>query len=202
MKIQPKQIGKISFKIFRQALTICIVFSSMPALSAIPYNNAFHDMDLIDTQNKELDLSLLARIQTIIDQHQFNMANYIPLNNLPSNDDGNVIIRRVLKQTLKTVFESEAGVQSPLVHNAQNLNSSLVTSIDRHGQSVQFRLKAFESEAEISYKGYVTAALTYNAGSAETRVEVSRAVNEKTYAFTHVSNSTENIDRFGVQWNF
>jgi hypothetical protein len=167
-RINSKKLTKASAKL---ALGLILFLSTTPALSAIPYRNAFEAADLINEETKELNLSLLAKIQVLVDQNQFNMGQYIPFKSLPSQDDGTIISRRILQHTMRTVFNSET--QSKVIQGAQNLNSALSTSIDRNGHSFSFRVKALEGTAEFVYRGRVEAALSFNNSQQETRLDVS-----------------------------
>ena len=101
---------------------------------------------------------------------------------------------------MKTIFESDS--DSALIQSAQNVNAAFGTTIDRHGHSFSFRVKALEAGAEVAYKGVVSAALSYSGTDNETKFEVSQVVNEKTVALAVTNNSTETVNSIGIRWNF
>ena len=201
-KVKKQTVKKITIKVLSRILAAVIFLASIPAVSAIPFRNSFEQMDIINHQTKELNLDLLARIQIILDQSQFNMANYIPTQNLPKNDNGEVIGRHILQQTVKTLLENESNSTAAGIRNINNLNSSLSATMNQNGHSVAFRFKAVETTAEVNYKGFVSATLAYDVGRTEATLEVSKNIGQQTYAYTHTDNSDGHSDIVGVRWNF
>jgi hypothetical protein len=185
--------NRIFLKCAKRTIAFLFFMSTTPAVSAIPYRNAFEYMDLINEQTKELNLSLLAKIQIIVNENYINMANYIPITNIPQFDDGSYMARRILKQTLSTWLNDDASAKS---------NTTLSSSIQRGGGTIQLKLKTVETTAEVSYKGYVTAVLSYDVSESEAQLEVSKQLGTQTYAFTHTDNNEGVADKFGVRWNF
>ncbi len=93
-----------TIKILCRLLAAVVFLASIPAVSAIPYRNSFEQMDIINQQTKELNLALLARIQIMIDQSNFNMASYIPTSNLPESDNGSNVIKQKHPEKNRGVF--------------------------------------------------------------------------------------------------
>lgn len=198
-KTANKKIAKL---LARKFLAILIVLGSNPAIAAIPYKTAFENMDIINSQTKELNLELLARIQIIVDGSRFNMANYIPTQKIQTDDSEQVVMNHIFKQTLKTLLDTEDSATSAGLQKIENLNTSLSSTIDRNGHSFSFRLKAIETKAEINYKGYVSATVAFDANNSESSLEVSKNVGSQTYAFTHTNNNDGYSDIVGVRWAF
>lgn len=193
-----KQVQKTA-RIF---VAVILFFSTEQAVSAIPYRSSFEHMDVINKQTKELDLSMLARIQILIDANRFNMADYVPLSGLPENSSGDEIARRILKQTMNTLMDSDFVTASPTLNKVEKINSSFVTTVERSGHSFNFRLKPVETVAQMNYKGFVSAVLSYDMSEDELKFEISKEIGQKTYAFTHVDNGDDSSDKIGIRWAF
>lgn len=200
---QRSKIRRTTRAAIKHLLAAYMFFASLPALSAIPYRNAYEAMDLINQETKELNLSLFAKIQFYIEQNQFSLNNYVPLHNLPQHDNGEVIARRIFKKTMQSLFDSDATQSSPLLHQAEELNSSMSSSIERHGHSLRLRVKPLEAEAEVKYSGAVDAILAYDVNHSEMKFEVSKNIGEQTYAYTHIDgHDGSSVDQIGVRWSF
>lgn len=186
----------------RLVLSVALFFSSVPALSAIPFHNAFEQYELINEETKELNLSLLANIQIMIEQNRFNLGHYIPITNLPMNDDGSVISRRILKQTFQTLSDVESAANAPFLQTANKLNNAIGTEMKTQGQYFTMRVKALETQAEILYRGKVNASLSYDISEQETKFELTKNVGRQVYAYTLTDHHDETINKVGIRWNF
>jgi hypothetical protein len=78
----------------------------------------------------------------------------------------------------------------------------MVSSVERDGHKLSFRLRPVETQAEVTYTGIVKAVLAYDIGHNETSVVVSKTSGEQTYSFQHIDNSTEVRDTVAVSWSF
>lgn len=199
-----KQIraNKKLVKVATKALAFVIFFSSIPALSAISYRNAFEQMDIINHETKELNLSFLARIQIIIDQNQFNMSHYIPYASLPDHSQGSEVAKKVFQQTLKTLMNSEAAQNSTFVKGANDVQSAMSAEVGSVQHKVSIGLDAIETTAQIKYKGVVNAEISYDISNQDAAIELTKQVGNQVYAYTHVETSTDRSDKLGVRWSF
>jgi len=191
-------------KTIRILLAVAFFLATIPAVSAVPYRTAFEQYDLINIKTKELNLPLMAKIQFVIDQNRFNMADYVPLNGLPQTDNGVVIGRRILKHTLQNWLDDYKSNEetSGWIRSAESASQAMSTSIDSNGHKFSLRIKPIETTAEVIYTGIVKAKISYDVGHSEALVEVAKNVGNTTYAYTHIKNSEDTRDVFGVRWSF
>lgn len=194
-------LAKMVKRITAKLIAVLIFFASVPSLSAVPYRNAFQEIDLINSETQELNLNLLAKIQILIDENRVDLARYIPLRDIPQTDNGGKISQRIFEQTLETLIDSLSAQDSKIIRQAQTINSGFSSSVDRNGYSVKFRIKPVNTTAEVSYEGVVRAALAYDVSHSEAKIEFSKKVGEQTYAYTH-TNVEGGTDSVGVRWSF
>ncbi|OFZ17938.1 MAG: hypothetical protein A2Z20_12750 [Bdellovibrionales bacterium RBG_16_40_8] len=199
MRHHPKKMLKNTVKIFASTI---IFLTSIPAVSAIPYRNYFEQIDLVNQNTKELNLSLFAKIQFMVDATRFNVAEYIPYQNLPQNDNGHVIANRIFKQTMSTLLNSEFAKDSAIVRIVEPLNDPLSGSIDKNGHSLSFLMKTLETKAQLVYKGRANAYLTYDVSDNEVSLVVSKNIGTHVLAYTHTDNANGVTDQIGVRWEF
>ncbi len=193
-----KTIQKLAIR----SLAVAIFFSSIPAVSAVPFRNAFEQMDLINRETKELNLSMLARMQVIIDQYQMDLSKYIPYKSIPQYSQSQDVAHKVLRQTLKTWMSSDAATNSVLMQQASVLDNTLSTAAGTTAHKFNFRINALETQAEMIYKGVVEASVSYDLAGGDTQVQVSKQAGARTIAYTHLDNSDGQSDVIGVRWNF
>lgn len=190
-------------KIITKGIALVIFFSSIPALSAISYRNAFEQMDIINYETKELNLSFLARIQIMIDQNnQYNVSQYIPYANLSTNSSGSDVAKKVFQQTMKTLLNSDTAQNSLFVQNANELQSAMSAEVGSTQHKVSFGINAIETTAQVKYKGAVQAEFTYDLSNQDATFEVSKQIGAQVYAYTHNENSQGHSDNVGVRWSF
>lgn len=196
--------SKYGRRCFRLILGCVVFLSTLPALASIPRQNAFQHMEMIDSQTKELNLSLLANIQMMLDGQKFNMTRYIPLQSMPQEADGAAVAEKILKHSMQTLIDDiETAANVPEnIRNLSQINNALSTSMDRQSYSISFKLRPVDTKAIVSYKGYVEAALSYDVSQSETQLEVSKRVGEQTYAYTIKDSNSESSNTVGVRWNF
>lgn len=188
----------ISFVLF-----LIYTLASTPSLSAIRYTNMFDQYELIQNETKELNLTLLANIELMLQQNRINLENYIPLIGIPNYDDGSIVSRRILKQTLKFWTQNSQGWNNSLIDSAEAINSAVSTKIaTANGHSVSLKLKPFEALATLNYEGAVDASFSYDVSDGNVVVAVEKKNGDKTYAYTITSNNSETINKIGLTWNF
>jgi hypothetical protein len=181
-------------------VTISFLLASVTVSASIPYRNANEAMDLINSQTRELNMDLFAKIQIIMDQNSFHMGDYIPYSQLTQNDPN--VANKILKQTLNSIFRAENIANSKLVQQAQNLNNSLATSMQSNGHSVSFRFKALETRTEVIYSGAVNAAVSYQFDGRQSQLAVSKEILGKTISYTLSSNNEGTRNMVGMNWSF
>jgi len=190
-------------KVVLSATALSVLFATTPAVSAIPYRNAYEGMDVVNSRTNELNLEYLAQIQLIIDSRRINVSDYVPYTEINPDDSSELVGRRILNKTIETFLNSENVAKSKIVQGAQAANSAVNTSLNHNGHKFNFRFRALEAKSEFSYEGYVKAVLSYNVKNSEARLEVSKTFQKQTYAYTHVSDSNGmSRDMVGVRWSF
>lgn len=200
-KTQDKTLSLFK-KTVSRGLAVLVSLSSLQALSAIPYRNAFEQADLINNETKELNLSLLAKIQAIVDQNQFDMTKYIPYSSLNEYSSGEAVGNRIFRQTLKTLLDTESIARAPVVRGATTLQNALGANVGTTQHQFGFRINAIETQAEMTYNGVVAAKLSYDLTAGNTKFELSKKLGTQTYAYTHNKTSEGFADNFGVRWSF
>ena len=200
LRINTKHSKKLIL-IAKAFLGLTVFFSTLPSLSAIPYRNAYEALDLVNNQTKELNLDLFAKIHIMLDERQLDLTKYIPYQNLPEYDDGSRVAGRIVARTLKNLID-DTDRDVPIVNGARRLNSSLETSFKNDKHAVEFKIRASQAMALVTYRGYVDAALSYEIDSSELKFEVTKAIGRRTLAFTHLDNPEGVSDIVGVRWQF
>lgn len=185
-----------------RSLAFLIFFSSLQALSAIPYRHAFEQTELINRDTKELNLDLFAKMQILVEQQQLDMAKYIPYSNLPQNSSGEIVSGRIVRKTLKTFLDAEQLSNAPIVRGAATVQNSLGTSMGTTEHQFSFRINAIETQAEVKYKGLVEAKLSYQLNTLDTQFELAKQLGAQTYAYTHSQTSEGFANNLAVSWSF
>lgn len=189
-------------RIAYKSVAFVIFFSSLQALSAIPYRNAFEQTDLIHSDTKELNLNLLAKIQVIVNQNQLDMTRYIPYASLPQFSSSETVSNRIFRQTLKSFLDDNRVSNTPIVQGAISAQNILNTHAGTAQHQFTFRLNAIETLAEIKYKGLFEAKFSYELSGGHAKFEVSKQDGGRTYAYTHNQTTEGFADNFGVRWSF
>lgn len=160
--------------------------------------------DLIDRTTHELDMDLLSKIYLLSEEYKFSLTNYIPTRNLPQNDSGDVIARRVLKHTLQNFLDNYKEVPGSGVNTVVRTNNNMKTTVGSSKHALLFRLRPIEALAEVKYKGSlpIQARFSYEIDREESRLEFSKEYSGKTYAYTRIVDKDQSVDLFSVRWGF
>ncbi len=188
----------------RGALGFLIFLASIPSLSAVPYRDAFEEMDTINHQTNELNLDVFARMQAVIDKMAFKPENYIPLNGIPDRSSGDRVSAKILQKTVQTLIDSNT--QNSAVREVQKYTSNYERSVSKSDYKMSFKVTSTRAKAEVSYAKYVTAVLSYDVierGSGM-NVEVTHPLNnDRVLAYTHGMGTFGTVeDRLGIRWSF
>lgn len=187
-------------------LALAMLMFSLSAQAAIPVMSYdyYASTELINPTTREVDLSTLSMLARISDPYRFNMTDYIPLKGLPESDSGDRAARRIFQHTVQNLLDRPNAQYAGVVASAQRINNNMNTSVGSTKNTVQFRVKPFETKAEIVYKGElpVESSLAYVADQNEMRFEISKKVSTTTLAYTHVNAIDQQKDLVGFRWNF
>jgi len=184
------------------AVLISFILASATANASIPFRNSYQALDLINAQTQELNLDIFAKLQMYIDVNKLNMADYIPYSQLSENDSNSKVMNQIFRRTVSSLLKSENIANSKIVKQAEEINSSLKTSVEKNGHSFSFRFKALETQTEIVYRGVVNATLSYELDSAEAKFEVTKLIGTKTLSYTLSNNNEGSQNVVGMRWSF
>lgn len=170
------------------------------------YYDNYYDQgsEVVNPATREVDMDLLSKIYLVTEQYKFSMTNYIPLRNLPQNDDGDVIARRVLKHTLQNFLDNYKETPGSGVNTVVRANNRMRGSVGGSKHAMLFRLRPVEALAEVKYKGILpfTARFTYEIDRQESRLEISKDYGGRTYAYTRVVDVDQSVDLVSIRWGF
>ncbi len=193
----------IRFSIVLVIIQLCALTSF--AAAPFAFDNYYEqNNDLVNRYTREVDMGLLGKVHLLAEQYRFSLSRYIPIHNLPPNDDGDVIARRVLKHTLQNFIDNYKEVPGSGVNTVVRVNNNMKTSVGSSTHSLVFRLKPVEALVELRYKGKlpIEAKFIYEIEREESRVELSREWAGKVYAYTRVESPDQSVDLFSVRWGF
>src|SRR5690606_20457832 len=145
------------------AITMALTTTAVDA--AIRPPNAFRHNEIIDAQTKELNLSLLEKIERLNMAYRFDMNDYIPYGSLENDDSAGKVASRILRHSLQNWLDSDSAKNSPLAKSATSINDNLSPSLK--SSNFTFRIKPLDTRAELIYRGAVEATLSYTADEEE-----------------------------------
>jgi len=164
----------------------------------------YYGYAMINHRTHEIDLDTLGKLHAISEQYEFNMANYIPLQGLPENDDGRIIARRILKHTLQNVLDSYKRNDSQFVQTAARVSSGLRARAEVGGFSASVRFRPIETMAEVVFRvpGGVSSVFSYDMERKETHFEVVKSFSRREYKYMVASDETQTSQIVAVRWGF
>jgi hypothetical protein len=199
--LEQKLNKKSSQKMVRVAFGFFIFLASLPSLGA-DYLGDQEKSNLINSHTKELNLSLLAQMQTTANQHTVKIENFVAYNNLPQYDNGGRAGLKILGQAAKAIFNNQQ-TNSPaqqLVKKAP----SVVKATKNPTLNFSVNMSSSGARAEMDYSTSLKAVVLYDTSSSGMKIEVSHPLGgNKSLAFTHGNGTyggTE--DKVGVRWGF
>ncbi|MFM6928044.1 MAG: hypothetical protein ACKOX6_06235 [Bdellovibrio sp.] len=137
-----------------------------------------------------------------------DVAKVIPLDR--GIRDTGTMMSRIADRSFNLWFSSETVQESLLGRVVQETQETLKTDVevpasDKHGIShkFSFRVECFQALAKLEYKGWLNAAINYNARDAQTDIEVKEKVFvNKDLIFSHKGSSKEGLSMVGLAWQW
>lgn len=130
-----------------------------------------------------------------------------------NSDDGNVVAQRIGDKALQNWLSSPDVASSPIVHSANKVQDSMKADVHLNDSSevgpnhidhrMTFQILALQSCAKVEYKGWVNAAVNYNARDRASVVEVSQKIwDNKDLTLSHTAALDQDISAIGIRWGF
>ena len=138
-----------------------------------------------------------------------NSARILP-KSVNAEDSGESVISKMLDNSVSLWWEKSPAKTSSLGQVAEKVDKNLKTEVNL-GQSadkktdhkISIKLLAMQALAKIEYKGWVRAALNYDAKAAKTEAEVLEKLSEnKELILSQSITSTENKSQVSLRWNW
>src|SRR5690554_3309229 len=117
MKTRVRSLNKL-------VLGLAVGLSSILAEAAIPQINFFDEFNVINAKTKELNLSILERVEQMNMSSRFDPSDFIPYESLNNRDTAERITGRILRHTIQCWLSKENYKNSDIVKSAKSVNSS------------------------------------------------------------------------------
>jgi hypothetical protein len=138
-----------------------------------------------------------------------DVAKVIPTDVSKADSTGSVM-SRIADRSFNLWFNSDTVQESLLGRVVQETQETLKTDVvvpasSKKGVShkFSFRVEAFQTLAKMEYKGWLNAAINYNARAAETDVEIKEKVfTDKSLVLSHKGTSKEGLSMIGLAWQW
>ncbi|MBO9665830.1 MAG: hypothetical protein J7501_03350 [Bdellovibrio sp.] len=138
-----------------------------------------------------------------------DVAKVIPTDISKDETTGNMM-GRIADRSFNLWFNSDTIQESLLGRVVQETQETLKTDVVVPASSKQgtshkfsFRVEAFQTLAKMEYKGWMNAAINYNARAAETDVEIKEKVfTDKSLILSHKGTSKQGLSMIGLAWQW
>ncbi|WP_413559661.1 hypothetical protein [Bdellovibrio sp. HCB209] len=138
-----------------------------------------------------------------------DVQKVIPTDNVYA-ETTSTMMTRIADRTFNLWFNSDVVQESLLGKAIQETQETLKTDVVVPASSKQgishrfsFRVEAFQALAKMEYKGWLNAAVNYNAAAASTDVEFrERVFRDKDLTLSHKGTSSNSLAMIGLAWQW
>lgn len=128
--------------------------------------------------------------------------------NLNEQDSSNKILSQLADNTVSLWWEktplrdSSVGRAAEAAEKKLNVQAEIEDS-NKVRHTMAFKILAMQALAKLEYKGWVRAALSYDAKAAKTEAEITEKINDQQdFLISHSVTQTENKSQLGFRWSW
>lgn len=128
--------------------------------------------------------------------------------NLKDQENSNKILSQLADNTVSIWWEktplrdSQVGRAAEVAEKKLNVQAEIEDS-NKVRHTMAFKILAMQALAKLEYKGWVRAAISYDAKAAKTEAEITEKINDKQdFLISHSMTQTENKSQLGFRWSW
>ena len=164
---------------------------------------------LLDSQSRpSISPELIANYKQMkASEKPLDMSLLIPMDMSPS-DDSVQVFSKVADKSANQFFNSSEMRATALGRTATSVENSMKQEVVFGGSqstehSFKFNLQAFQTLAQIQYKGFTNAALKYKANESKVALEIfEKILGGKDVVLSHVMSPSDRLSQLSLRWNF
>lgn len=136
-------------------------------------------------------------------------SNKIQPKGIGQNESANSVVSRIADNSLSLWWDSSPIRNTKVGKAAEKVEKNLKTEVSfknkasRTEHRISFKVLAMQALARLEYKGWVNAAVNYDARAAKTEAEVSEKISSKQdLVVSHAMSKEENKSQVAWRWNW
>ncbi len=154
-------------------------------------------------------MKILIMPEANLDQTSQNFSKKVLPKSLTAADSSQSVVSKIIDNSLAYWWDNSELKKTSVGQAATKIEQNMKAEVDfgktekSSGHKLSFKLLAIQALAKIEYKGWIKAALNYDAKAAKAEAELLENLsNNKDLVISHSMTSNENKSQLSLRWNW